>query len=197
MLFRRAGARGSGTLVQLSLPVTLSYNGNNWCLDVSCDLTALKLSARIYYQRWNLWSWEWGELMIFEDFGTWAAIEKKWQVISKCPSPPHLQVAKPDEPGWGEWIWNCFGKCYGGILLWVRSEWFFSYFKSYRKPLISFLVLTNPRFPTEKYNDQSVMGGGWTPIRLNGKEICVVFESMFCSSLLHCTPNELCHVVTL
>lgn len=117
VLFQRAGARGSGTLVQLSLPVTLSYNGNNWCLDVSCDLTALKLGARIYYRFWNFRSWEWGELRIFEDFGTWAAIEKKWQVISKCPPLHNHQVAKPDEPGWVEWISNCFGKCYGVILL--------------------------------------------------------------------------------
>lgn len=109
-LIERADAVGSGTLVQLSLPVTLTYNGNNWCLDVSCDLTALKLSASIYYRwwNWNFWSWDWGERNTFKDFGTISAIEKKWQEISTC-SPPHPQVAQPLQDGWIEWIQNCFG----------------------------------------------------------------------------------------
>ena len=107
----RADAEGKGTLVELSLPVTLTYNqGNKWCLDVSCDLTALKLSASIYYRLWNFWRWDWGERRTFKDFGTLSAIEKKWQVTSKCTSDP--QVAQPWGIGWGEWILTCFGYCY-------------------------------------------------------------------------------------
>ena len=109
-LVERADAVGSGTLVQLSLPVTLTYNGNNWCLDVSCDLTALKLSAGIYYHWWNWLSWDWGERRTYKNFGTISAIEKEWQEISKCPaSPQSHHVAKPLEVGWIQWIQNCFG----------------------------------------------------------------------------------------
>lgn len=111
-LIQRADARGSGTLVKLSLPLTLTYNGNNWCLDVSCDLLALKLSAGIYYRWWNFWWWGWGEQRTFKDFGTLSAIEKKWQEISKCSSPSGHQVAHPYGIGWGEWLLACFGLCY-------------------------------------------------------------------------------------
>ena len=115
-LIQRADAKGSGTLIQLSLPVMLTYNGNNWCLDVSCDLIALKLSAGIYYRWWN-WSprsWGWGKIRTFKDFGTLSAIEKKWQEISKCSSHTGPQVAHPDVIGWGEWLLGCFGLCYYG-----------------------------------------------------------------------------------
>lgn len=85
----KGGIDGSGTLVELALPATLSYKEGEWCLDVSCDLTALKLSARIYYQTrywsWSSWKWKWTKKKTIKSFGTSSAIKKKWEIISKCP----------------------------------------------------------------------------------------------------------------
>lgn len=85
----RAGVYGDGTLVRVGFPVTLSYQegrtpGKKWCVALSARLTALEVTAGIFYEWWNWWWWDWGERNILYEFGTWAAIRSDWQVLSRC-----------------------------------------------------------------------------------------------------------------
>lgn len=85
----RAGVYGDGTLVRVSLPVTLSYeasrvSGKQWCVALNARLTALELSAGIFYQWWSWWWWDWGDRNTLYEFGKWSAINSDWQVIYRC-----------------------------------------------------------------------------------------------------------------
>lgn len=85
----RGGAYGDGTLVRVGLPVTLSYQaarspGKKWCVNLSARLTALELSAGIFYQWWDWWGWDWGTRHILYEFGRWSAINRNWKVIERC-----------------------------------------------------------------------------------------------------------------
>ncbi|KAJ7389124.1 hypothetical protein OS493_033446 [Desmophyllum pertusum] len=85
----RGGVYGDGTIVRVSLPVTLSYQagrsrGKKWCVALSSRLTALELSAGIFYQWWDWWDWDWGKRRTIKKFGKSKAIEKDWQVLSRC-----------------------------------------------------------------------------------------------------------------
>lgn len=85
----RAGVYGDGTLVRVSLPVTLSYEarrvlGKQWCVALNARLTALELSAGIFYQWWSWWWWDWGDRNTLYEFGKWSAINRDWQVIDRC-----------------------------------------------------------------------------------------------------------------
>lgn len=84
----RAGANGDGTLIRIGLPLTLSYCECEWCLRLSSRLTALKLSADIFYQ-WRKWSWSkwkfyWGKRKTIYKFGKWSAIKKNWKLLEQC-----------------------------------------------------------------------------------------------------------------
>ena len=84
----RAGAYGDGTLARVGLPVTLSYQATRssrekWCLDLSVRLTALELSAGIFYQ-WRGWWFGWGTRHTLYEFGRWAAINKNWHELASC-----------------------------------------------------------------------------------------------------------------
>lgn len=119
-----AGARGKGTIVKVSLPVTFSYHGSlkeglslrshRVCMDLTPRLTALKLTAKIVYSRWKCerkWvtlfksifpiylpiKCSWGGWEVYKSFGEWEAIDTSFPLISECsddPEPP--LVAKPD-----------------------------------------------------------------------------------------------------
>ena len=85
----RGGVYGDGTIVRVSLPVTLSYQAGRsrekkWCVALSSRLTALELSAGIFYQWWDWWDWDWGKRRTIKKFGKSKAIEKDWQVLSRC-----------------------------------------------------------------------------------------------------------------
>ena len=92
----RAGAYGDGTLIRIGLPLTLSYCDCKWCLRLFARLTALKLSAGIFY-RWRKWSWKkglyWGEKKILHEFGKWDAIEKNWKLLEKCTGVQSISEA--------------------------------------------------------------------------------------------------------
>lgn len=119
-----AGARGTGTIVKVSLPVKFSYYGSlkkglslrsySVCMELTPRLTAFKLTASIVYARWkcdsewvhwfkNIWFYwpkcYWGDWEVYKSFGKWDAIDISYPLISKCSSP---RVAK-----------SCFtAKCY-------------------------------------------------------------------------------------
>lgn len=84
----RAGVSGDGTIVDVGLPMTLSlqvYPYNQWCATVSADLTALKLTARVYYQ----WCWFLGcgsRNTLFR-LGSWSAISWNRNLIQHCGYP--------------------------------------------------------------------------------------------------------------
>jgi len=85
--FIRGGAYGDGTLVRVGLPVMLSYRdnrdpGNEWCVDLSVRLTALELSAGLFYQWWH-W-WHWGTRHTLYEFGKWDAIQRNWKELERC-----------------------------------------------------------------------------------------------------------------
>lgn len=83
----RVAVYGDGTLIRVDLPVTLSYHaarsaGRKWCVDLSSSLTALELSARIYYQ-WRNW-WSWGTRHTLIEFGTWDGINYNRKLLERC-----------------------------------------------------------------------------------------------------------------
>lgn len=84
----RAGAYGNGTLVRTGLPVALSYQegrspGKKWCMELSARLTALELSAGIFYQLRHWWH-GWGERHTLYEFGKWSAYNRNWELWEKC-----------------------------------------------------------------------------------------------------------------
>ena len=86
--FIRVGVYGDGTLARVGLPVTLSYqatrsSGKKWCMDRSVRLTALELSAGIFYQ-WRSWWFGWGRRHTLYEFGRLSAINRNWKLLSKC-----------------------------------------------------------------------------------------------------------------
>ena len=80
----RAGAYGDGKLIQVSLPVTLSYWKRRWCVNLFNDLAALELSAGIFYQWFNFWHWHWGTRHTLVKLGDWSTITRDWDVPEKC-----------------------------------------------------------------------------------------------------------------
>jgi len=85
----RAGVYGDGELMRIGLPLTLSYYEGKWCLTLNARLTALELSAGIFYQ-WRKFSWRrlsyWAEKKILYEFETRAAINEFWTLPEKCTS---------------------------------------------------------------------------------------------------------------
>ena len=88
----RGGAYGYGTLLRVSLPVTLSYQairppGKRWCLDLSARLSALQVRAGIFYQWRNRWSWRglrWGRRRTLVGFGRSSGITWNGRLLNKC-----------------------------------------------------------------------------------------------------------------
>ena len=80
---------GDGTIVDVSLPMSLSlqvHPYNQWCATVSADLTALKLTARVYYQ-WCLLSVSCGSRKTLFQLGSWSAIRWNRNLIQSCGYP--------------------------------------------------------------------------------------------------------------
>ena len=76
---------GDGTLIDVGLPMTLSEHPfNRWCATASADLTALRLSARVYYQ----WCWflGCGSRNTLFSLGSWSVISWNWILIERCGS---------------------------------------------------------------------------------------------------------------
>lgn len=82
--FLRAGAYGDGTLVDVSLPLKFSFRqdrspGKKWGLTLHAKMTALELSAGIFYQwkrcqfSWWTVSCQWGDVGVLYEFGKWSA----------------------------------------------------------------------------------------------------------------------------
>jgi len=82
----KAGVYGDGTIVRVDLPVTLSlqvYPSESWCTTISADLTALELSAGLYY-RW-CWIIACGSRKTIHRFGTWDGISRNWELMpTRC-----------------------------------------------------------------------------------------------------------------
>jgi len=82
----KAGVYGDGTIVRVGLPVTLSLQVNpseSWCVTMSADLTALELSAGLYYQ----WCYiiACGSRKTIKRLGTFDAISKNWELMpTRC-----------------------------------------------------------------------------------------------------------------
>ena len=82
----KAGASGDGTIVRVGLPVTLSLLENpseSWCTTLSANLAALELSASLYYQ-WCAGFFGCGSQKTIFRFGTWNAISRNWNLITRC-----------------------------------------------------------------------------------------------------------------
>ena len=76
---------GDGTIVNVGLPMTLSLQVHPYkqvCATVSVDLTAFRMSARVYYQ----WCWFLGcgsRNTLFR-LGSWSAISWNRKLIERC-----------------------------------------------------------------------------------------------------------------
>lgn len=92
----RAGAKGGGTVVSVSLPLKFSFRidrpvGQRWGLELSTRMTALDLSASIFYQLfscqlsfwWGGWSCSWGDDGTLYEIGTWNALKVEKQLFGK------------------------------------------------------------------------------------------------------------------
>ena len=79
---------GDGTIVDVSLPMTLSlqvHPYNQWCATASADLTALRLTALAYYQL--CWPWPFrgcGSRNTLFRLGSWTAIRWNRKLIERC-----------------------------------------------------------------------------------------------------------------
>lgn len=85
----RGGAYGDGTLVRVGLPVVLSYRdnlypGNKWCVGLSVRLTALELSAGLFYQWWDFWGWHWDKRHTLYEFGEWDTLSRSRKELERC-----------------------------------------------------------------------------------------------------------------
>ena len=94
LLFLRAGANGKGTVVDVSLPLKFSFRvdrepGEKWGLTLHARMTALELSAGIFYQwrkitcSWWTCSFSWGDVKTFYEFGKWTAFKLEQRLFSK------------------------------------------------------------------------------------------------------------------
>lgn len=96
ILILRAGAYGDGTLVDVSLPLKFSFRidrpvGKRWGLTLHTRMTALELSAGIFYQwlkcqlSWYTWSYscDWGDMGILYEFGKWSALQVEKLLFGK------------------------------------------------------------------------------------------------------------------
>ena len=93
--FFRAGAYGDGTVVDVSLPLKFSFRvdrkpGEKWGLTLHTRMTALELSAGIFYQwrKWTCFWWfacsdNWGARNTFYEFGKWNALKLEQLLFSK------------------------------------------------------------------------------------------------------------------
>lgn len=82
-LIIRAGVYGDGTLLSAGLPATLflrKHPSAISCATVSADLTALKLSAGLYFELCLSFR-SCGERKNLLRFGTWAAIRRNWTLM--------------------------------------------------------------------------------------------------------------------
>ena len=73
--------------MRVGLPVTLSLQeyppeSSSWCTTVSADLTALELSAGLYY-RW-CWFFDCGPRKDILKSGTWDVFRRRWKLIKRC-----------------------------------------------------------------------------------------------------------------
>lgn len=95
-LFLRAGAKGGGTVVGVSLPLKFSFRidrpvGQRWGLELHTRMTALDLSASIFYQLWrcqvSAWWWNlscgWSDDGTLYDFGKWTALKVDKKLFGK------------------------------------------------------------------------------------------------------------------
>ena len=82
----KAGVYGDGTILRVGLPVTLSlqvYPSESWCTTISADMTALELSAGLYYQ----WCYiiACGSRKTIDRFGKLDAISRDWELMpTRC-----------------------------------------------------------------------------------------------------------------
>lgn len=92
----RAGAKGQGTLVDVSLPLKFSFRidrspGTRWGLTLSSRLTALKLEASLFYQTrrcrftwlWPYISCKWSDASDIYKFGEWSALSVNKEIFAK------------------------------------------------------------------------------------------------------------------
>lgn len=118
-----AGARGSGTILKVSLPFRLAYYGTveegshsrfrvqNLCFESRLHLIALKLKASIIYAKWKcerrlLYYIKnialpiyyprcyWEDWEEYKSFGEIEAIDETYHLASNCPLPPSFGSIK-------------------------------------------------------------------------------------------------------
>lgn len=82
---------GDGTIVDVGLPMKLSSQVRpfspslQWCASVSADLTALKMTASVYYQ--FCWPWPFrgcGSRNTLFRLASWEAIRWNRKLIERC-----------------------------------------------------------------------------------------------------------------
>ena len=73
---------GDGTIVGVGLPTSLQIYSSRWCTTVSAELTAMELTAGLYYQWCGIFGC--GRRNNLLTFGTWAAIRRNWKLIERC-----------------------------------------------------------------------------------------------------------------
>ena len=77
---------GEGTIIGVSLPMTLSlqvFPYKQWCATASADLTALKLTALVYYQFCVPLTDRCGSRNTLFSLGSWSVYNRNWKLIER------------------------------------------------------------------------------------------------------------------